>query len=370
MYLKFSITKILMRICLLLKIPLFWISRIVNYPQICPVNITISLLYSCNSRCKTCNVYLKRVNNFTIEEYNKLFSSLGKSPFWITFSGGEPFLRQDIVQIVKLAYDKCKPGIINIPTNGSLFHRIPDMVEDMLLNCPGTDIIINLSLDHYGKKHDEVRGMKGNFERAMKTYKGLKKLKKYSNFTLGIHTVISNFNVDEFEEIYEELMKLEPDSYITEIAEERIELGTLGEGITPSYEKYTKAIDFLREKMSKQKTNGIARITQAFRFEYYEMVKKLLKEKKQQIPCFAGSMSAQISPDGEVWPCCIRADSMGKLREHNYDFRKIWRSKQAILVRKSIKRDKCTCPLANASYTNMLASPKMLLKVIRNHILN
>jgi len=35
------------------------------------------------------------------------------------------------------------------------------------------------------------------------------KLRKYSNFTLGIHTVISNFNVDEFEEIYEELMKLD-----------------------------------------------------------------------------------------------------------------------------------------------------------------
>ena len=87
--------------------------------------------------------------------------------------------------------------------------------------------------------------MKDNFQRAMKTYEALKELRKYDNFTLGIHTVISNFNVDEFEDIYQNLIQLQPDSYITEIAEERVELGTIGEGITPNYEKYSQAIDFI-----------------------------------------------------------------------------------------------------------------------------
>ena len=98
-----------------------------------PINVTISLLYSCNSRCMTCNVYEKKVNNFTIEEYKKVFESLGEIPFWFTMSGGEPFLRKDIAEIGKAAYDICKPGIINIPTNGSLnkvvFDRVKELVE-------------------------------------------------------------------------------------------------------------------------------------------------------------------------------------------------------------------------------------------------
>ena len=188
------------------------------------------------------------------------------------------------------------------------------------------------------------------------------------NFTLGIHTVISNFNVDKFPEIYKELIKMEPDSYITEIAEERVELGTIGEAITPSYEKYKNAIDFLIGEIKKNNLSGVAKIARSFRLEYYELVKKYLLEKDQVIPCFAGITSCQISPDGDVWPCCIRADSMGNLRENGYNFKEIWNSKAAHKIRKSIKNRECACPLANASYTNLLVSPRSLIKVAYNLI--
>ena len=110
-----------------------------------PVNITISLLYSCNSRCMTCNVYEKRVDNFTVDDYRKTFEKMGHAPFWFTFSGGEPFLRKDIVDCVKAAYDHCRPGIINIPTNGSLNKVIPSRVQEMVEYCKdsGTNTGIN-----------------------------------------------------------------------------------------------------------------------------------------------------------------------------------------------------------------------------------
>ena len=333
-----------------------------------PVNITISLIYSCNSRCMTCNVYEKRVNNFTVEEYIKTFKNMGEAPYWFTFSGGEPFLRKDIVDCVKAAYDYCKPGIINIPTNGSLYKVVAERVEQMVNYCKDSDIIINLSLDEIGEKHDKIRGFPGNWERAMKTYQSLYRLRDMPNFTLGIHTVISNFNVDKFPEIYKELIKMEPDSYITEIAEERVELGTIGEAITPSYEKYKNAIDFLIGEIKKNNLSGVAKIARSFRLEYYELVKKYLLEKDQVIPCFAGITSCQISPDGDVWPCCIRADSMGNLRENGYNFKEIWNSKAAHKIRKSIKNRECACPLANASYTNLLVSPRSLVKVAYNLI--
>ena len=328
-----------------------------------PVNVTISLLYSCNSRCSTCNVYEKRVENLSVDEYHKIFKALSKAPYWFTFSGGEPFLRKDIVDVVKAAYAHCRPGIINIPTNGSLYKVIPGRVKEMVEYCRDSDIIINLSLDEVGEAHDAIRGFPGNWERAMETYKALYALREEPNFTLGIHTVISNFNVDRFQEIYRELIRLEPDSYITEIAEQRFELGTMDEPITPGLEKYGKAIDFLIGEMHKKKQKGVARIAQAFRLEYYEMVKKYLHKGEQIIPCFAGITSCQIAPDGEVWPCCIRADSMGNLRDFDYDFNAVWNSRSAAKIRRSIKNKECACPLANASYTNLLVSPKSLAKV-------
>ena len=244
----------LKKIQLVSKLPAFQALRAAGSGMLYPVNITISLLYSCNSRCRTCNVYLKRVNNFTVDEYDKLFANLGRAPYWFTFSGGEPFLRKDIAEVIKSAYRRTSPGIINIPTNASLYHRIPDLAEDIVSNCPDSDVIINVSLDHLGTKHDEIRGLKNNFERAMKTYEGLKKLKRYPNFTLGIHTVISNYNVDEFKDIYEGLIPLEPDSYITEIAEERVELDTVGWGITPMAEKYGPIADFLSRKARERRS--------------------------------------------------------------------------------------------------------------------
>ena len=352
-------------LALLSKIPVFMLSRLSGVPLMLPPSVTVSLLYSCNSRCKTCNVYEKSPDRFSLEEFERTFASLGQAPFWFTMSGGEPFLRQDIVEICLSAYIHCKPSIINIPTNGSLHNIIPQRVEAILENCPESELIINVSLDEVGEKHDEIRGFPKNFERAMITYESLKELtKKYQNLTLGIHTVISRFNVGNFQAVYEELQQLDPDSYITEIAEERVELDTIHAGITPSLEQYGKAVDFLSEQIKQHHFSGVSKTTQSFRLEYYELVKKILVRKTQVIPCYAGIVSAQISPQGDVWPCCVRADSMGNLRENDYDFRKIWQSPEAQKIRASIRRRECHCPLANASYTNILCSPTSMLKVL------
>ena len=88
--------------------------------------------------------------------------------------------------------------------------------------------------------------------------------------------------------------------------------------------------------------------------EYYQLVKRILDEQDQVIGCYAGWASAQIYADGTVWPCCVRADDLGNLREHNYDFREIWFGEKIKDVRRSIYERECHCPLANASYTNML----------------
>ncbi len=347
---------------IILKYKLF---HFLGKPQVLPLNITVSVTYRCNSRCKTCNIWKKKATEFSLEEYDKTFRGLGKAPFWVTISGGEPFLRKDIVEICNSAYRNCRPEIINIPTNGLLTNEIISKTASIAEKCLHTEIIVNLSIDEIGAKHDEIRGRKGNFKKALDTYYGLKRL-PYRNLTVGIHTVISKFNVDNFNNVCDYLVGLNPDSYITEIAEERVELDTLNSDISPHISTYEKAMEYLIKSIKKRSFSGISNITQSFREEYYQLVIKTLKAKRQIIPCYAGFASAQISPDGSIWPCCIKAYDMGNLRKNQYNFAKIWFSSKAREIRKSIKNKNCFCPLANASYTNMLFNLRTLSKVTIN----
>jgi MoaA/NifB/PqqE/SkfB family radical SAM enzyme len=310
----------------------------------------------------TCNIWKKQADELSLGEWDKVFRGLGRAPYWVTISGGEPFLNREIVALCQSLYEHCHPRIINIPTNGLLQTAIPDAAEAIAKSCPGSQIIVNLSLDGVGGQHDELRGAPGNFAKFEKSYQALKRL-RCPNLSVGIHSVISAFNVYNVASLYDYAFGLEPDSYITEIAEERVELDTIGLEITPSLEQYSKAIDLLINRIAEQRFRGISKVTQAFRVEYYRLVKAILARQTQVIPCYAGWVSAQIYADGQVWPCCVRADNLGNLRDMGYDFRKIWFSEKAQRVRQSIKDKECHCPLANASYTNILCHYPTLFKV-------
>jgi len=347
------------------KLPLYWAFRRFGWPQIKPFSVVISVSYRCNSKCRTCDVWRKPNDDLTLAEWDKVFASLGTSPFYMTFTGGEPFLRGDLDDLVISAYKHCKPEVITIPTNGMLTERVLEKVARMCRECPTSSIGINLSLDGIGDEHDDIRGVEGNWKLSMETWQRLKELQKeYKNLVLTVHTVISRFNVHRFKQIQEELKFLKPDSYITEVAEERVELDTVGWGITPRPDDYDEIADFLSQQAKQTPAKGIARFTQAFRAQYYQLAKRVLHEHDQVIPCYAGWASAHIAPNGDLWSCCIRAEAVGNLRQNNYDITPIWRSAAMEQMRGSIKRKECACPMANANYANMLLHPPTVAKVI------
>jgi len=327
-----------------------------------PFNYTLGLTYKCQARCKTCRIYERQpVDELTTDEWSKVFNSIGESPYWITFTGGEPFLRKDITRLYEYLVTYCQPAIVNIPTNGQLAGTIAESVHEMLTTSSTTQLIINLSLDHHiPEKNDEIRGLKGYMNKALDTLIELNMLKNhFDNLEVGIHTVISEFNVTEFPEIRERLLELpiDPANYITEIAEQRVELGTKKLPITPLSWQYKEAIKPLV-------ANGYRNTKQAFRKQYYKNVSSWLYNGNTMPRCFAGRTSCQITPDGQVWNCCIQAKVMGNLRDWNYNFKALWNSYQAQFIRGL--SEKCTCPMANVNYTNMLMSPKQMIKVGRN----
>jgi MoaA/NifB/PqqE/SkfB family radical SAM enzyme len=347
----------------LARVPLFKMYRRFGFPKLLPINITLSPSPRCNSRCLTCNIWMKRENELTLDEWEKVLISMGNAPYWFTISGGEPFMFKGIVELAQMAYQYNRPGIINIPTN-SILSTIPKKVQQIAETCPESQLIINLSLDGVGEKHDRIRGVKGNFEKFERTLAALLDLRdSLPNLALGIHSVVSVFNVKDLEELMAYADQSGADQFITEIAEPRVELDTVGLPITPDKKDYGEAIDKLIAHIENKPYKGIARITEAFRSEYYRFVKRVLDEEDQVMSCYAGWASAQIYADGTVWPCCVRADDLGNLRDVQYDFKEIWFGEKISEVRRSIAAKECHCPLANAAYTTMLHDIPTLAKV-------
>jgi MoaA/NifB/PqqE/SkfB family radical SAM enzyme len=348
---------------ILARIPLFKLYRKFDWPKLLPLNLTLSPSPKCNSRCLTCNIWMKRENELTINEWDKVLASLGNAPYWFTISGGEPLMYPHVVELAQLAYKHCSPGVINIPTN-AILPNIPERVEQIAKSCPKSQLIINLSLDGIGAKHDYIRGIPGNFLKFEERLKQLLSLRKsLKNLTVGIHSVVSVFSVGHLDELIAYADNSGADQFITEIAEPRVELDTVGLPITPGAVVYAKAIDRLIAYVESKQFTGMAKITEAIRVEYYKLVKRILEEKDQVIDCYAGWVSAQIYADGTVWPCCVRADDLGNLRDHHYDFKEIWFGEKIKKVRRSIAAKECHCPLANAMYTNMLHDIPTLMRV-------
>lgn len=345
------------------------LNRWVGYKKFNPMTLTYSVTAACQSRCKTCQIGAmfcqdptRPQNDLKLDEIEKIFKSM-KPVYFFNMSGGEPFMRDDLPEIVELACKYLKPKVVHTPTNAILTEKIINNTERMIHIVRDYDATVPFtvkpSIDGVGDKHDEIRGVKGNFQCLLKTIEGLKKLEeKYDNFHLELGTVISNFNIDDLDEIEDFVHSLGVESYRNEVAECRTEFFNLEDSITPPADVYQRLIkDFARkveENIGKKKK--LARTTEAMRVVYYDLASKILKEKKQVIPCYAGVSNVHINYDGGVWPCCVLGydQEMGKLRQYDYDFQKLWHSPKAGEVREYIKDKNCACPLANQAYSNEL----------------
>jgi len=109
------------------------------------------------------------------------------------------------------------------------------------------------------------------------------------------------------------------------------------------------------------------KITNAFRLVYYDTAIRILEQERQVIPCYAGISNAHMSPYGDIWACCTLGydNSIGNLRETDYDFPALWGSTRAKDVRAFIREGNCHCPLANQTYSNLLLHGPSLMKVFQ-----
>lgn len=348
---------------LLWKLPIFWMQARTNARWLLPASYTVSVTSACNASCKTCNQQSSG-GDLDLAEYQRTVQSINQRAFWLTLTGGEPFLRKDLPAVATALIEGLGPLLITIPTNGSLPDRVESTLEQLASRWPQRRFIINVSLDEIEGRHDQLRGLPGSWERALQTLRRVQAVKsRFGNVIAGVHTVISRFNVKRFPAICDAVLALEPDSYITEIAGEREELRTINAEISPSARDFKAAMAYFTRRTQGREAPPVARLIAHLRELYYQDVTAQLTGSGDPRPCHAGNLNCHILADGRVTACGVRCDSFGNLRDVDYQLPLLWRSPEARRVRGVIKAERCQCTMANQAYLNLALDPRTPLRL-------
>lgn len=164
----------------------------------------------CNSRCKFC-FYWRNLNSkepdLSLEEIEKIAHSLPQFSS-LLLSGGEPFLRKDLAELIKIFYEENKVRNVSVPTNGILVDKIATTTEEILKLCPDINLNINFSLDGVREYHDKLRGVFGNYRKTILAIKELNKLEeRHFNLGVRISTVVCRDNLEKIGEFLSEIGK-------------------------------------------------------------------------------------------------------------------------------------------------------------------
>jgi len=291
---------------------------------------------------------------------------------WLAFSGGEPLLRDDLIEITRLFYHNNKPSIILIPTNGLLPGRTRAVVEQILQDCPKSTVVVKLSIDGPGELHDRLRCVEGAFDRTMETYELLAPLlREYSNFELGVNTVFCADNQDRMDDIIDIVSGM-PDirTHTISLARGHMRKQSL-EDIDLS--KYLAAAERLarglREGSQPSYTFAGARLKAAQDILQRRLIHKTAAANSRQLECYAGSLNLVITETGELYPCesFLEEHKLGSLRDNDYDIKGMLKKDGTRQIIERI-RHHCFCTHECYMMTNILFNPRLYPELLREYI--
>ena len=309
-----------------------------------PYQLNFSITYNCNSRCKFCNIWkIKSREELRLEEIEKIAKN-ARFIQWLRLTGGEPFLRRDYVDILKAFYENSEGlYLVSTPTN-AIAYELSYMSIKKVLEFFDRKYIISISLDGDEETHDKLRGIKGNWKRAIKLYKMLFDLKsKHKNFNVVFGYTIYPANVGMFERAYYAI-KSELGEIVT-INDFNFNLFEISEvyyhniGIEKKKE-YMKAAAEEIKKILRMRKNSLSSID-IIQEKYLKLAIKYLKEGRTPIRCNILNLSCFLDPYGNVYPCTIFGEKLGNLRENSYDLKKILNSERAKYIKNKTIRLEC-----------------------------
>lgn len=295
-----------------------------------PFRYFLDITYRCNLECPYCYLGSEREKNeLSTAEWQNIINQIPKYAL-ISIIGGEPLLRKDFPDIFKAASVRTK-NKIHICSNGLLLSEpvIDDFIKYKLL-C------LSVSLDGYGKIHDENRKCNGAFDKITENLDMVRqKSKNRHKILIDIKTILLENNLENLVDLYEfcsakkydflsvalkrnNYLKQNPclrtgfteEFYAREYPfEQYFDLNKLKE----VYKELIKISKYSKTKIRwapkfRPNEDGIKQI------EYlYNHVNSPVTDLYE--PCLYPFSNLSISPEGVVYPCLSYA--IGSLREHS-----------------------------------------------------
>jgi MoaA/NifB/PqqE/SkfB family radical SAM enzyme len=259
----------------------------------------------------------------TLDDYRKLPRTLRD----INVSGGEPFLRPQIVEIIRVLHETCPKARITISTNGFLTDLVVKRVREILAFLP--TIGIRISIDGVGDMHERVRRIPQALEKDLAT---LRALKAIGVRDLGLAYTMSEENADHLTKVYD-LARQEGVDFTSAVAQssdfyfggKQIERRADADAIAREFDAVIRSQ--LRSWHPKQWVRAF----------FTHGLKRLALENVQVLPTRAGTDFFFLDPFGVVYPSVVHPSPMGNLTEAT-TFAELWQGEAAERARDIVRR--------------------------------
>ena len=335
-----------------------------------PFNLEFAVTNNCDFRCRSCNQWrTQKTDELSLSEISRIFTSYDGFKV-VGITGGEPFLRVDLAEIVDVI-QQTQPSLneLFITTNGSMPDRI-NKILNQILEAPPHFTIINggdfrpkirvlVSIDGPEEIHNNLRQVPTAYKNARISLSLLCDLQKqFSNLTTGITFGYNPFNFKQYDLVLDEMENL-ASIYNLENVVCFEWWGNLYEKSEEEWanREYVKAFKQHVPRIKKLISHRKSGLTFA-RALFYDLSEIYEEPNKQAVPCLGGLIRYYLDAQGRVFPCVVYDACMGDLRELDYDFNKIFNSAHAQIVRGDIKNKRClNCYLTCELIPSMMAQP-------------
>lgn len=311
---------------------------------------TYLVCYRCNARCQMCDSWrLKPGDELTPEQVAVVFGKVGRLDV-VRLTGGEPFLRADMLEIAEAVLRHSRPFVIHVTTNGSFPERVVSFVERF--SKPGL-LRFMVSFDGQEAEHDRNRGEEVTFAIATDTVQRLVALRaRYGIEVSANHTVISPQSLEDNEglrrrmgqwgvDVHSVLAYADSAMYGAKLRGKKAEHLIVPAGY-PLHPKLQGAdvLGFVDEELARAGQFGSTMLRWGKRY-YLRGLRARLRGDARARPnpkCVALRSHLRILPDGGVPVCQFNTERVGNLLHQSFD--EVWHGGEA----KSSRRWVDGCP--------------------------
>jgi len=304
-----------------------------------PYKLLHIVTFRCNSHCITCNNWqLPHHPELSLEDIRKVYKKMPFPLSWLAISGGEPFMREDLVDIIAAARQEMPTlQMVSLASNGLMTGRIVEGVKSLLaLKIPF--LFLRFSLDGPAEIHDTIRNTPGACEKTRETYTLVKEMTQgHPEVNLGFELTLSRTNMKAMETFLPDLLKHHKVN-IT-IAHKGFlyhNMETPDGHLTPDLESTRKIL-----RIQEAKLNPFSASDMIQRRYLKDIPSYLENAGAFRKRCVALKSSFGIDPYGNVLTCLMWEKMIGNLRDADFDLARIWEEPARKRARQEIVDGAC-----------------------------